>query len=101
MDNIQDPEIINIMALEGPVILVRTNVLVSRSYRHNGTERSSARFIFTHLSPNQCFSNIKDPDLIGINRLVGLVVKASASRAEGPGFESRLRRDFFGVESYQ
>ena len=33
--------------------------------------------------------------------LVGLVVKASASRAEGPGFESRLRRDFFGVESYQ
>ena len=35
------------------------------------------------------------------NRLVGLVVKASASRAEGPGFESRLRRDFFGVDSYQ
>ena len=34
-------------------------------------------------------------------RLVGLVVEASASRAEGPGFESRLRRDFFGVESYQ
>ena len=34
-------------------------------------------------------------------RLVGLVVKASASRAEGPGFKSRLRRDFFGVESYQ
>ena len=35
------------------------------------------------------------------DRLVGLVVKASASRAEGPGFESLLRRDFFGVESYQ
>ena len=30
-----------------------------------------------------------------VDRLVGLVVKASA------GFESRLRRDFFGVESYQ
>ena len=30
------------------------------------------------------------------DRLVGLVVKASASRAEGPGFESRLRRDFSG-----
>ena len=29
------------------------------------------------------------------DRLVGLVVKASASRAEDPGFESRLRRDFF------
>ena len=36
-----------------------------------------------------------------LDRLVGLVVKASASRAEDPGFESRLRRDFFGVESYQ
>ena len=29
-------------------------------------------------------------------RIVGLVVKASASRAENPGFESRLRRDFSG-----
>ena len=27
--------------------------------------------------------------------------KASASRVEDSGFESRLRRDFFGVESYQ
>ena len=27
--------------------------------------------------------------------------KASASRAEDPGFESRLRWDFFGVQSYQ
>ena len=36
-----------------------------------------------------------------IDRLVGLVVKASASKAEDPGLESRLRRDFFGVESYQ
>ena len=34
-------------------------------------------------------------------RLVGLVVKASAWRAEGPGFESHWRRDFFGIESYQ
>ena len=38
--------------------------------------------------------------LVVRDRLVGLVVKASASRAEGPGFESRLRRDCFGVESY-
>ena len=30
------------------------------------------------------------------NRLVGQVVKAPASRAEDHGFESRLRRDFFG-----
>ena len=39
--------------------------------------------------------------LLVYDRLVGLVVKASASRAEDPGFDSRLRRDFFGVESYQ
>ena len=30
------------------------------------------------------------------DRLLGLVVKTSGSRAEDPGFESRLRRDFFG-----
>ena len=35
--------------------------------------------------------------------LVGLVVKASASRVEDPGFDSRLWRweFFFRVESYQ
>ena len=33
-----------------------------------------------------------------VDRLVGLVVKASASGAEDPGFEPRLRWDFFGVE---
>ena len=31
-----------------------------------------------------------------VHRLAGLVVKASASRAEDPGFECRLRRDFSG-----
>ena len=41
------------------------------------------------------------PPFIFSYHLVVLVVKASASRAEDPGFESRLRRDFVGVESYQ
>ena len=31
-----------------------------------------------------------------MNHLVALVVKESVSRAEDPGFESRLRRDFSG-----
>ena len=35
------------------------------------------------------------------DRLVGLVVKASTSSAEDPGFESRLHQEFSGVESYQ
>ena len=32
---------------------------------------------------------------------VGLVVKASASRAEDPGFESRLQQDISGSSLYQ
>ena len=35
------------------------------------------------------------------SRLLWRSGKASASRAEDIGFESRLRRDFFGVDSYQ
>ena len=31
-----------------------------------------------------------------LNRLVGLVVKATASGAEDPGFESSVRQDFSG-----
>ena len=34
--------------------------------------------------------------LLLLDRLVGLVVKASASRAEDPRFDSRLNRDFSG-----
>ena len=33
---------------------------------------------------------------VGFDHLAGLVVKASASGAEDPGFESRLRYDFSG-----
>ena len=35
------------------------------------------------------------PTTLCVDRHVGLVVKASASRADDPGFETRLRRDFF------
>ena len=41
---------------------------------------------FIHTVSNACVP--------GIDRLVGLVVKAFASGAEDPGFESRLRQDF-------
>ena len=46
-----------------------------------------------------CFGSVRASTLR--DRLVGLVVKVSASRAEDPGFESRLRPDISGVESYQ
>ena len=41
------------------------------------------------------------PFLLCFVHRLGLVVKASASRVEDPGFESRLCRDFFDFESYQ
>ena len=34
-----------------------------------------------------------------VHRLAGLVGEAPSSGAEDPGFESRLRRDFSGVDS--
>ena len=49
----------------------------------------------------QCTRSWSLRPFVHSHRLVGLVVKASASRAEDPGFESRLRRDFSRVESYQ
>ena len=42
-----------------------------------------------------------DEDALPFDRLVGLLVKAYASRAEDPGFESRMRLDFSRVKSYQ
>ena len=42
------------------------------------------------------FDSSKPPGPCVRDHLGGLVVKASASRAEDPGFESRLRRDFSG-----
>ena len=54
-----------------------------------------------HVSSSSAFSSyISGVHHFG-DRLVGLVVKASPSRVEDPGFESCLRRDFSGVESYQ
>ena len=37
-----------------------------------------------------------ETEVILLLRLVGLVVKASVSKAEDPGLESRLQRDFSG-----
>ena len=51
--------------------------------------------------PHSDFDHEAEWDHPPWDRLVGLVVKASASRAEDPGFESRSHRDFSGVESYQ
>ena len=48
-----------------------------------------------------CYSCFEIFFLFCVHCLVGLVVKASASRAEDPGFKPRLRWDFSRVESYQ
>ena len=66
---------------------VRTQISRSRGWRFTTRlGRQSGRPVSRYLYPH---------------RLEGPVVKASASRAEDPGFESRLRWDFSGVESYQ
>ena len=61
------------------------------------TDHSPASSCLWRLRERPWHTRITQPD----DRLVGPSGKVSASRAEGPGFESRLRRDFFGVESYQ
>ena len=48
-----------------------------------------------------CFTCVAVYNVLSTDRLIGLVVKASTSRAKDPGFESRLSSDFSGVESYQ
>ena len=69
-------------------------------YKHKGQIVSRAVTDVTDAKGLMSFqatgpSNITD-------RLVGLVVKVSASRSEDSVFDSRLRRgDFFRVESYQ
>ena len=55
--------------------------------------------IFPHkeaqaIDDTACAFNSRAVFLMSIYRLVGPVVKAPVSRAEDPGFESRLRRDF-------
>ena len=48
------------------------------------------------LSRSDVFTGRPRRRSVETGRLVGLVVKASASRAEDPGFESPFRRDFSG-----
>ena len=65
----------------------------SRQFKYFGLPMSVTWPVYRNVNAEQ--------SSLGVFRLVGLVVKASASRPEDPGFDSRLRRDFFGVESYQ
>ena len=69
-----------------------------------GTVRQALYSLMTDCSPNDLLTTDHSPNIHIVlskysphsRRFVGLVVKASASRAEDPGFESRLRRDFWG-----
>ena len=67
---------------------------------------SESRPVLGELSTHHCCDTLCSPLLPLGGRLVGLLVKASASRprAEDPGFDSRLRHGGEGgflVESYQ
>ena len=60
--------------------------------RHPSLSPSQHLFAFSAFT--SCPGNQTKMSLV-IHRLVGLVVKASASRAEDPGFESTLAAGFF------
>ena len=87
---------------------------------HSKSRTAQPRFIYLPEVPLPCFSACCTPfshtchwvvfhtsyssqnqEVASSYRLVGLVVTASALTAEDHGFESRLRRGFSGVESYQ
>ena len=70
--------------------MVATGVPIFKSLVHLDPEISKRRKL--ELNPG---SAALESDALTKDRLCGLVVKASASRAEDPGFESRLLRDFF------
>ena len=74
-------------------------LIVHATWNMSLTDRSASTLklqIKLSISPGHSMLTAPSAD-----RLVVLAVKASASRAKDPGFESRLHRDFFGVESYQ
>ena len=62
------------------------------SFREVGRRGGEGSFVLHPRSPNP------SPEMGSPHWLSG---KASTSIAEDPGFESCLRRDFFGVKSYQ
>ena len=79
----------------------RFNSECKRSFRPHWRVAHACRFIVASFCGPLCLSLALCDWLLQADRLFGVMVKASASRAEDPGFESRLRRDFSGVESYQ
>ena len=70
-----------------------------------GLHDSDPRAVWKQFTSRPGISGAHFPIHLPSHCLVGLVVKASAPRAEDPGFDSRLRReDFFSriwVSSYQ
>ena len=59
-------------------------------------KKKPAYCVFQFDSPSSTTACAVQPSGPVASGIVGLVVKASASRAEDPGFDSRLRRDFSG-----
>ena len=75
----------------------------SFTYCHTEIEAADQTFYLTQLQYTNTRPTSPSADLLMPGAwqrycLIGLVVKASASRVEDPGFESRLHQDFFGVD---
>ena len=78
-------------------------MVVKQTYKKRGKNKKTV--VISWIASSQLLKRFRPSSnhfpFLSHYRRVGLVVKASASGAEDPGFESRLRREFAGIESYQ
>ena len=82
------------------MVLARTKTATREAIECNRHFPAAVRSEFMPL-PHAGVSGVGLSLQLRPHRLIGSVIKASTSTVEDPGFESRLRRDFLGVESYQ
>ena len=86
------------------IIALVTTITVSHLLPHfqsNNCKTKVTVSVLKHWYNIPCISESRITIFHKKDCLVGLMVAASAFKVEGPGFESRLRQDFSGVESYQ
>ena len=89
------------------MVRIRTKIKTKRCYRNRKFPAAVRHVLTNNDNEIRCLlacltacthTNVVFPRALNssFDRLGGLVVKASASRAQDPGFESHLRRDFSG-----
>ena len=102
-NNIKTVQCVAVISSKGNMgLYFKLGCVCSRDGWRKGGGAVNEVYILLYLKPQGCpsrrqtLSEERNTVVPTGYRLGGLVVTASASRAEGPGFESRLRRDFSG-----